>query len=80
MSTEEELGGAEMHSNISGVSDYLAEDEFDAFRIAREIIKYLPEQNPSLMPKKVLSPRYSIEELNGIIPANPKIAREADIR
>ena len=35
-----------MHSNISGVSDYLAEDELDAFRIAREIIKYLPTQNP----------------------------------
>ena len=30
VSTEEELGGAEMHSNISGVSDYLAEDEFEA--------------------------------------------------
>ena len=50
------------------------EDEFDAFRIAREIIKYLPQQNPSLIPKKVLSPRYSVEELNGIIPANPKIS------
>ena len=74
VSTEEELGGAEMHSSISGVSDYLAEDEFDAFRIAREIIKYLPQQNPSLIPKKVLSPRYSVEELNGVIPANPKIS------
>ena len=74
VSTEEELGGAEMHSNISGVSDYLAKDEFDAFRIAREIIKYLPEQNPSLIPKKVLSPRYNIEELDGIIPSNPKIS------
>ena len=41
VSTEEELGGAEMHSSISGASDYLAEDELDAFRIAREIIKYL---------------------------------------
>ena len=57
-----------MHSNISGVSDYLAEDEFDAFRIAREIIKYLPKQNPSLIPKNILSPRYSIDELKGIIP------------
>ena len=63
-----------MHSTISGVSDYLAEDEFDAFRIAREIIKFLPKQKPSLIPKKVLSPRYNIEELNGIIPSNPKIS------
>ena len=74
ISTEEELGGAEMHSNISGVSDYLAEDELDAFRIARDIIKYLPKQEPSLKPTKLLSPRYNILELNGIIPANPKIS------
>ena len=36
---EEELGGAEMHSKISGVSDYLAEDELDGIRIAREIME-----------------------------------------
>ena len=74
VSTEEELGGAEMHSNISGVSDYLAENELDAFRIAREIIRFLPKQKPSLIPKKVLSPRYNTNEINGIISANPKIA------
>ena len=38
VSTEEELGGAEMHSRISGLSDYLAEDELDGIRIAREIV------------------------------------------
>jgi len=37
----EELGGAEMHSRISGVSDYLAEDEVDAIRIGREIMSHL---------------------------------------
>ena len=35
----EELGGAEMHSLVSGVSDYLAEDERDAIRLAREICR-----------------------------------------
>ena len=34
VSDEESLGGAEMHSRISGLSDYLAEDELDAIRIA----------------------------------------------
>src|SRR5262245_22507538 len=34
---EEALGGAEMHSRVSGLSDYLAETELDALRIAREI-------------------------------------------
>jgi acetyl-CoA carboxylase carboxyltransferase component len=38
---EETLGGAEMHSRISGVSDYLAEDERDAIRLGREIIAHL---------------------------------------
>jgi acyl-CoA carboxylase subunit beta len=38
---EESLGGADMHSRVSGVSDYLAEDERDAIRIGREIIAHL---------------------------------------
>ena len=41
VSTDEELGGAEMHSRTSGVSDYLAEDEFDGIRIAREIMEFV---------------------------------------
>ena len=40
ISNEEELGGAEMHSRVSGLSDYLAEDEFDGIRIAREIVAH----------------------------------------
>ena len=38
---EEELGGAEMHSRISGLSDYLAVDEPDAIRIGRDIVRHL---------------------------------------
>ena len=38
-STDEELGGAQMHSSISGVSDFLAENEDDAIKIARKIIE-----------------------------------------
>ncbi len=40
-STDEELGGAEMHSRISGLSDYFAQDEPDALRIGREIVAHL---------------------------------------
>ena len=40
-STDEELGGAEMHSKVSGLSDYLAADELDALRIGREIVANL---------------------------------------
>ncbi len=38
---EETLGGAEMHSRISGLSDYLAIDEMDALRIGRQIVRHL---------------------------------------
>jgi geranyl-CoA carboxylase beta subunit len=38
IASDEELGGAEMHSAVSGVSDYLAEDDADGIRIAREIL------------------------------------------
>lgn len=36
--TEEELGGAEMHARISGLGDYLADDELDAIRLTRQLI------------------------------------------
>jgi acetyl-CoA carboxylase carboxyltransferase component len=38
---EETLGGAEMHSRTSGLSDYLAADEMDALRITRQIVRHL---------------------------------------
>ena len=38
---EETLGGAEMHSRTSGLSDYLAVDEMDAIRITRGIVRHL---------------------------------------
>ncbi|MBK7776548.1 MAG: acyl-CoA carboxylase subunit beta [Sandaracinaceae bacterium] len=44
--THEELGGAEMHSRVSGVSDYLAEDELDAIRLGREIVAHLDWRSP----------------------------------
>ena len=42
ISTDEELGGAEMHTTVSGVSEYMAEDDADGIRIAREIMDNLP--------------------------------------
>jgi acetyl-CoA carboxylase carboxyltransferase component len=69
-STDEELGGAEMHSRISGLSDYFAQDELDAIRIGRDIVAHLnwrkhgygPTQSPD-------SPVHDPDEILGIIPA-----------
>jgi acyl-CoA carboxylase subunit beta len=40
-SDDEELGGAEMHSRVSGLSDYMAVDEPDALRLGREVVRRL---------------------------------------
>ena len=47
IATEEELGGAEMHTSISGLGDYLAEDDRDALRIARDIMANLQWDRPA---------------------------------
>ncbi len=72
-STDEELGGAEMHSRISGVSDYLAEDELDGIRIARELMEIVDVTTPHLIPEgDIEAPLYDKEEILGVVPANIK--------
>ena len=69
---DEELGGALMHSRISGVADFLAEDENEAITIARDIVKNLKINENKNETGKVLPPKYKIDELLGIIPVNLK--------
>src|SRR5215472_16685781 len=45
--TAEELGGADVHTRISGVADHLADDDADALRIAREIFAAMPRVTPT---------------------------------
>jgi|TARA_B110000914_G_scaffold226508_1_gene252370 acetyl-CoA carboxylase carboxyltransferase component len=67
-SDAETLGGAQMHSEISGLSDYLAEDEMDALRICREVVSHLNWKKGGDMPKKIpTEPVYDQEELLGLI-------------
>jgi acetyl-CoA carboxylase carboxyltransferase component len=68
---EESLGGAEMHSRVSGLSDYLAEDEMDALRMAREIVGRFRNGKPDL-PKlaPVREPAHDPDELLGIASAD----------
>ncbi|PTQ66484.1 geranyl-CoA carboxylase subunit beta [Pseudomonas sp. GV071] len=88
VATDEELGGAEMHAQIAGTAEYLAENDADGVRIAREIVGMLPwnEQLPHRPRKAVREPLYPAEELLGLIPSDAKkpydvreiIARIAD--
>jgi geranyl-CoA carboxylase beta subunit len=74
VATEEELGGAEMHTSISGLGDYLAEDDRDALRIARDIMSKLEWNRgvPSEPERIAKPPRYDSEELLGIMPMDHK--------
>jgi acetyl-CoA carboxylase carboxyltransferase component len=74
----EELGGAEMHSRVSGVSDYLAEDELDAIRLGREIVAHLDWRkagNP--LRRDIEAPVYDPDELLGIASADIKVPFDA---
>lgn len=73
VSTDEELGGAEMHSKVSGVSDYLAEDELDGIRIARELMEIVDVGQPHFVPTETIEPpKYDADEILGVIPPNTK--------
>lgn len=48
---DETLGGAEMHSKTSGVSDYLAANEYHAIQLAREIVHSLNYKKATPLPK-----------------------------
>jgi 3-methylcrotonyl-CoA carboxylase beta subunit len=76
---DETLGGAEMHSTVSGVSDFLAESDTDAIRIAREILGRFPFQKPLASRRhRPMPPRYEADELLGIIPSSER--KPYDIR
>jgi|JI6StandDraft_1071083.scaffolds.fasta_scaffold02936_2 acetyl-CoA carboxylase carboxyltransferase component len=77
---DETLGGAEMHSKISGVSDYLAQDELDGIRIARELLSNLNLNSEITSETSELKseisykePNYPIDELLGIVSVDTKV-------
>jgi geranyl-CoA carboxylase beta subunit len=73
IATEEELGGAEMHTGISGLGDYLAEDDREALGIARDIMAKLDwNKGAAALARAVKPPRHDADELLGIMPADYK--------
>ena len=65
---EEDLGGADMHTTISGLGDYLARDEMDGIRMCREVMRHLnwrklgPEPNPEFD-----EPIHNSEDMLGLV-------------
>ena len=71
---DESLGGAELHAYTAGTAEYLAEDDADGIRLAREVMKKIPwqEQLPVFPKKEFKPPRYDAEELLGVVPNDAK--------
>lgn len=88
VATDEELGGAEMHCAVAGTGDYLAEDDADGIRLARDVISALPWRDamPPAPARDFAPPLFPAGDLMGIVPADNRqpydcleiIARLAD--
>jgi acetyl-CoA carboxylase carboxyltransferase component len=71
--TAEELGGADVHTRLSGVADYLAEDDEHALQIARTIVSTL--NTVKRLPADVVAPEEPLHdprEIYGIVNADPR--------
>ena len=71
--SDEELGGAELHTSVSGVADYFAHDDYDALKQARSIIKNTKTNEfKSFAVKKSVDPMFDEEDIYGIVSDNLK--------
>lgn len=78
-SDDETLGGASMHAEISGLGEYLAEDEVDALRLCREIVSHLNwKKTGPARSLKADEPTLDPEELLGLI--SPDLRSPVEIR
>ncbi|NQY33742.1 MAG: acyl-CoA carboxylase subunit beta [Alteromonadaceae bacterium] len=74
IATDEELGGSDLHVYQAGTADYLAQDDNDGIAIARDITDSLGWNEQLILPLKreSIAPRYSSDDLLGIIPCESK--------
>jgi acetyl-CoA carboxylase carboxyltransferase component len=70
----EELGGADVHTRLSGVADHFAEDEQQALARVRDIMDHLSQYRSTPVVQQVSEePAYDPQELYGIIPADARL-------
>ncbi|MFJ6001935.1 carboxyl transferase domain-containing protein [Arthrobacter sp. NPDC092385] len=79
--TAEELGGGDVHSRISGVTDHLAENDQHALEIVRDIISTLPPAatgpRAAAVPEEVREPVVAQDELYGAVPTDVNASYDA---
>ena len=78
-SNAQELGGADLHTSLSGVADYYAENDYEALDRIKSILKYVNYKKLSnLDEKKVISPKYDPIDIYGIVPSD--LREQYDVR
>ncbi len=70
IATEEELGGAEMHTSVSGLGEYLAEDDREALGIVRRIVDQVRDGFVRHAEPAVTDPRLPADDLLALMPAH----------
>ena len=76
--TAEDLGGGDLHSRVSGVTDHLAHDDLHALQIVRDIVGTFAPKSP--VPWEMRESREPLNpptELGGVIPADPRVSYDA---
>jgi 3-methylcrotonyl-CoA carboxylase beta subunit len=72
--TAEELGGGDLHSKVSGVTDHLAHDDRDALRIVRRIVSTLGPREPTPWEvRPTVAPVASQDELYDVVPVDARV-------
>ncbi|MGY6635258.1 MAG: carboxyl transferase domain-containing protein [Alkalilacustris sp.] len=66
----EDLGGGDVHTRLSGVADYLAEDDAHALALAREALRHLNRPAPPAGALAPEPPAYDPDEILGVVPAD----------
>ncbi|MCC7487663.1 MAG: methylcrotonoyl-CoA carboxylase [Burkholderiales bacterium] len=76
--TAEALGGADVHTRISGVADHFAQDERHALELIRRAVARLNRAGPApAAPRESRPPLYPGEELHGVVPVSPRTPFDA---
>ena len=75
----QELGGAELHTSLSGVADYFAENEYSALDKVKSILEFINYEKPkTLVERKSIKPRYDSKDIYGIVPSD--LREQYDVR
>ncbi|MFQ5948841.1 MAG: acyl-CoA carboxylase subunit beta, partial [Acidimicrobiia bacterium] len=74
--TDQEIGGAEIHTKISGVADLAVDSDEECLEVVREYLSYMPAHNQAEPPTKEIDdpPDRPVPELRDLVPTTPRRA------